>query len=977
MTTVGSLRALMILLLVVGLGLATTTATAQNGQTTNIRHGAILPTTCEVGDVFQLVGVSSTTLYVNSSITGTCRWESSGTATNVGYSAVSIPADFPNMGVTFTRSLAGAYSSSFVPATYLAGWSISSTIYVDVVNGSDSTGTGTSGNPYQTVYKALTVAIAASPAPTQITIKTNGANQVFYAGQFSMTAVWAISGQKIYITTDNSSYTAYISTANSGLSWSKTGGYTNVYQVTLSSTENVVDITDLDTHKVPKSYTLQTTIAAVDSTNASWYVTGGVVYVHQYGGGSPGTNVLVDRAYNNQLFVATLANNSEIFFQNLTFVGNGLVNVSNLTGDYSANRFTYYNTVFSHADEYELQTGGGANGYNALSTGGINSQGFNSIAAYSGADCFNHHFGTLPNDTTRRNYWALEFNNTAYNCGLNNTQITQNAFTSHDGANYAVIGSTGFNTNGPVLPVVNGSYSLLIGDLMYDSVATVAGVNASYYFDNVDDPPGLTAKAVIVDSASYGSTYDVDSDGSVPILLENFSGSLAPASTYAEMTFLPWYDNSLRTPTLSGTLPIAVSGAGVISAGGLGTVTGSLKGNGSGVITQAACADLSNAAASCSTDTTNGSNISSGTLAVGRLPSAAARTVLAPIFPTVDCICAHGRDSSIVVASAVQLAYVPTGAPTGTGYTNGDTWTATGGTCPTPPSGTLTTLGSALSTLTITNQPVCSVFPTGITAISGGSGATVAFSSCNNATDSISSAVQFVNGYTIPGGTMVSGTRYRLTAEFGMYGTATPEHYDMSLGYGSSAVAYNASSITPPASMAGKGFANSWALTYGGSSRLYGDFLSLNMPGATSSNYNSTAQPITGISTSSDQLLTAGVFYGSTFGVASGVCNDAGNKCGVTGLSGTVGQTVLLTAFNGTGCTGVTATVYLTGSSVIANGTPIYVTNTGTGCSVVSTAATCASGTASCSGSAALTTVLGGVQGNAMNQTLVTVVKEN
>lgn len=51
---------------------------------------------------------------------------------------------------------------------------------------------------------------------------------------------------------------------------------------------------------------------------------------------------------------------------------------------------------------------------------------------------------------------------------------------------------------------------------------------------------------------------------------------------------------------------------------GLFTVTGALKGSGVGVVTQAGCADLSNGAASCSTDATNASNIGSGTLAAAR-----------------------------------------------------------------------------------------------------------------------------------------------------------------------------------------------------------------------------------------------------------------------------------------------------------------------------------------------------------------------
>lgn len=58
--------------------------------------------------------------------------------------------------------------------------------------------------------------------------------------------------------------------------------------------------------------------------------------------------------------------------------------------------------------------------------------------------------------------------------------------------------------------------------------------------------------------------------------------------------------NQVTATHLAAALPGASGGTGSANSGGLATVTGALKANGSGTITQAACADLSNAVSTCS-----------------------------------------------------------------------------------------------------------------------------------------------------------------------------------------------------------------------------------------------------------------------------------------------------------------------------------------------------------------------------------------
>jgi len=224
--------------------------------------------------------------------------------------------------------------------------------------------------------------------------------------------------------------------------------------------------------------------------------------------------------------------------------------------------------------------------------------------------------------------------------GLTNIRIRCSAFTSGTanasisfslGASANGLGGSGGGGSGTVTNVSGTANQVDVATgtttpvISLDSAITLPGSltapsGGSVTFSgtgtvNANQLLGATVPTI---AASTGYLYDSAGTLSLSTSASNFTTGTLPVGQIP--TAIPI--GSIGSAGLSGTAPISIAATGVISGGGLGTVNGALKGNGSGVITQAACADLSNAAASCSTDATNASNISSGTLAVGRLPTA-------------------------------------------------------------------------------------------------------------------------------------------------------------------------------------------------------------------------------------------------------------------------------------------------------------------------------------------------------------------
>lgn len=251
------------------------------------------------------------------------------------------------------------------------------------------------------------------------------------------------------------------------------------------------------------------------------------------------------------------------------------------------------------------------------------------------------------------------------------------------------------------------------------------------------------------------------------------------------------------------------------------------------------------------------------------------------------------------------------------------------------------------------------------------SGGTVSWT-CANATDAITTNLfTYTSVYSIPGNSWVQGTVYDVIGQYAYFSPAAAANIGtVRLAYGGTNLYVSRGGIVGSANRAGLGFTMEWQMV-GLPSSLY----TTNLIGASAfpstsapDVFSNTARHPMSLTTNTDQNVAVIVGFAAT-GMASGTYTSGGS------ITGSAGQTCALSSFNGAGGTGATATVALTGTNTIAGGTALTITNTGSGFTAASTTATLGNGTATCSGTATITTVLGGAQGNGIVQLSLAVRK--
>ena len=330
-----------------------------------------------------------------------------------------------------------------------------------------------------------------------------------------------------------------------------------------------------------------------------------------------------------------------------------------------------------------------------------------------------------------------------------------------------------------------------------------------------------------------------------------------------------------------------------------------------------------------------------------------------------DMACAHAADTTInaqsITGGSTDGVHATVTVASTAGFHIGDPINVVGAT----PAGVIATGNSTVISSLVANTSISYLNATGTGSISAAG--TISLACGNQVNDALSAtSYAYTNVYAVPASYFATALKsLTLQALFSIWTPATAPTFNPTLFYASTPIFSTAAAAVSTASQVDVAGSITWSmLALDAANDVYTSATSGILGSNTSNAFqNFNKQPVV---LSASQSNVGPRMYFTASGTASAVCNDAGNACGLTGLgSNATGTTVKLQTFNGTGCVGVLGTVALTGTGVIANGTALTMTNTGYACTGTSTtAAYVAGGTATgVSGSAAITSVLGGATG--------------
>lgn len=324
------------------------------------------------------------------------------------------------------------------------------TIYVNRQTGSDTTGDGSSGNPYQFVFKAWDV--LQTLTWTKAVINIDGE---FKRGDMPASG-WTIpAGKTLSIVGKADGSTVIYSDRANLLTWTADGAS---YKATRSSCFNVVDIKGSpDSNGIYPPLTQVTSVALCQSTPGSWYTDNVTVWVHTSDNRQP--DIQVELVIANSELNFNLGAGSTVYLEALNVrAGHVAPNGTNGQG-----RFVQKNVKISLA---------GGTQSNGLAVNNVKEcYSFNCITAYASDDGLNYHYAATP---TPRQALAFESECISYS---NGRDTGDQASTCHEGASVLRMNGTYTGLTGTAITDVNGCDTVILGCILTSTIGEAVRVS--------------------------------------------------------------------------------------------------------------------------------------------------------------------------------------------------------------------------------------------------------------------------------------------------------------------------------------------------------------------------------------------------------------------------------------------------------------------------------------------------------------------
>ena len=273
--------------------------------------------------------------------------------------------------------------------------------------------------------------------------------------------------------------------ASNDLVWTLSNGYTNVYQASRTTVNDVFDARFVNRFGDYAELTKVNSIAEVESTQGSWYTDGTIIYVHTYDGRPADSYIQAYLNTNN----AIITTGNHFYIEGIDFEG-GNSNIR-IDGTDPAMKVVMKDCRFKYTKLLNCVSAYGAEVYMQ-----------DCDSSYGNQDGFNYH---IKNGVPCK---VIEVNCKSHRNGRDGAD-QNNGSTNHDGGKTIRVNGEYFENHGPnVIDVNEGSESWNLGVVSHNSTATSGISNSNFKNSNVGK-----GKMWLDSCIAYGSDYSVATAG--------------------------------------------------------------------------------------------------------------------------------------------------------------------------------------------------------------------------------------------------------------------------------------------------------------------------------------------------------------------------------------------------------------------------------------------------------------------------------